>query len=66
MRHEVRKLAEYQKIVERDDRLGVPEAQAALEVVHHFNDDMAKIQANLAELISLMEQMGGSAEQQQQ
>ena len=62
---QVRKLAEYQKIVERDERLGVPEAQAALEVVHHFNEDMTKIQANMDELMSLMQQMSGQAELQQ-
>ena len=62
---QVRRLAEYQKIVERDDRLGVPEAQAALEIVHHFNEDMTKIQANMDELMTLMQQMSGQAELQQ-
>ena len=39
----MRKLVEYQRIVETDENLGMPEAQAALEIVNHFNEDMLTI-----------------------
>ena len=47
IKQEVKKLVEYQRIVEHDENLGMPEAQAALEIVNHFNADMATIQANM-------------------
>ena len=51
------RLVEIQKIVEDDENLGIPEAQAALEVIHHFNEDMGTIEANMRTLVQLMEQM---------
>ena len=47
----MQKLVEIQKIVEDDDNLGIPEAQAALEVVHHFNMDMSAIENNMRSLV---------------
>ena len=55
IRGEVQKLVEIQKIVEGDDNLGIPEAQAALEVIHHFNMDMGTIESNMRNLVQLME-----------
>ena len=57
IRGEVQKLVEIQKIVEDDENLGIPEAQAALEVIHHFNEDMGTIEANMRTLVQLMNQM---------
>jgi hypothetical protein len=34
---EMKKLIEIQRLVEEDENLGVPEAQAALEVLYYFN-----------------------------
>ncbi len=45
------KLVEYQRIIEKDENLGIPEAQAAMEVVNHFNEDMGQIQSNMNSLI---------------
>ena len=43
----------------------MPEAQAALEIVNHFNEDMIQIQTNMNSLLEMMEQMGGNTERQQ-
>jgi len=51
--------------VEDDDNLGIPEAQAALEVVHHFNMDMGIIETNMRNLVQMMEQMSLDTEKQQ-
>ena len=66
IREEVQKLVEIQKIVEGDENLGIPEAQAALEVIHHFNEDMGTIETNMRTLVQLMEQMAQDTERQQQ
>jgi hypothetical protein len=34
-------LIEIQRLVEEDENLGVPEAQATLEVLYYFNQDAA-------------------------
>ena len=57
---------EYQRVVEQDENLGMPEAQAALEIVNHFNEDMVTIQANMNALLGMMEQMASATERQQQ
>ena len=44
----------------------MPEAQAALEIVNHFNEDMVAIQSNMNSLLRLMEQMASATERQQQ
>ena len=62
IRGEVQKLVEIQKIVEEDENLGIPEAQAALEVIHHFNEDMSTIESNMRTLVQLMEQMSQDTE----
>jgi len=41
--------------VEQDVTLGMPEAQAALEIVNHFNMDMADIQSNMNGLMTMMD-----------
>ena len=51
--------------MEADENLGIPEAQAALEVIHNFNQDMGKIEANMRTLVDLMEKMAGETEKQQ-
>ena len=60
----MQKLVEIQKIVEDDENLGIPEAQAALEVIHHFNEDMGTIEANMRTLVQLMNQMQLDTEKQ--
>ena len=57
---------EYQRVVEQDENLGMPEAQAALEIVNHFNEDMVTIQGNMNALLRMMEQMASATERQQQ
>ena len=57
---------EYQRVVEQDENLGMPEAQAALEIVNHFNEDMVAIQGNMNALLRMMEQMASATERQQQ
>ena len=52
--------------MENDENLGIPEAQAALEVIHNFNQDMGRIEANMQTLVELMEKMAGETERQQQ
>ena len=47
VKKEIKRIVEIQKIVENDENLGIPEAQAALEVIHNFNQDMGKIEANM-------------------
>ena len=44
----------------------MPEAQAALEIVNHFNEDMLTIQGNMNALLRMMEQMASATERQQQ
>lgn len=44
----------------------MPEAQAALEIVNHFNEDMVTIQSNMNSLIQMMESMANTNERQQQ
>ena len=44
----------------------MPEAQAALEIVNHFNEDMVTIQGNMNALLRMMEQMASATERQQQ
>ena len=61
----MKKLVEYQRLIEQDENLGMPEAQAALEIVNHFNEDMITIQTNMNSLLEMMEQMGGNTERQQ-
>ena len=51
--------------MEDDENLGNPEAQAALEVIHHFNEDMGTIEANMRSIIQLMGQMSWDTEVQQ-
>ena len=57
---------EYQRVVEQDENLGMPEAQAALEIVNHFNEDMLTIQGNMNTLLRMMEQMASATERQQE
>ena len=59
VRSEVQHLVELQKIVAEHDEeeLGVPETQAALEIVNHFNEDMSEVQSNMNTLAKLMDQM---------
>ena len=66
VKDQVKKLVEYQRVVEQDDNLGMPEAQAALEIVNHFNEDMVTIQGNMNALMRMMEQMASATERQQQ
>lgn len=65
VRDEVRKLIEFQRIVEQDENLGMPEVQAALEIVNHFNEDMVTIQSNMNSLLHMMDTMMGISESQQ-
>ena len=53
-------------IVEQDENLGMPEAQAALEIVNHFNEDMVTIQSNMNSLLQMMDSMGTNTEAQQE
>lgn len=53
---QIKKMIQVQRVLEQDESLGVPEAQAALEVINAFNVDMVAIQANLAEMASLVNQ----------
>ena len=66
VKDQVKKLVEYQRIVEKDENLGIPEVQAALEIVNHFNQNMPKIQSNMNGLLALMQQMGSAAARQQE
>ena len=43
MEEEMKKFIEYSNIVYNDEQLGVPEAQAAMEVIKNFNQDMLKM-----------------------
>ena len=52
--------------MEQDENLGMPEAQAALEIVNHFNEDMLIIQSNMNSLLQMMEAMGNGTEAQQE
>ena len=51
---QIKKMIQVQRVLEQDESLGVPEAQAALEVINAFNVDMVAIQANLAEMAGLV------------
>ena len=64
VKDQVRKLVEYQRLVEQDENLGMPEVQAALEIVNHFNEDMVQIQCNMNSLLQMMESMGSGLEAQ--
>jgi hypothetical protein len=41
--NELKRHIEIQRLVEEDENLGVPEAQAAMEVLYHFNQDMQQM-----------------------
>ena len=53
LQKDVTKFIEYSNIVQNDKNLGVPEAQAAMEVIKNFNRDMTKIQGKMSELLTL-------------
>ena len=65
VKDQVKKLIEYQRIVEGEENLGVPEVQAALEIVNHLNQNMPTIQSNMNRLVAMMQQMGSAAARQQ-
>jgi hypothetical protein len=39
----LKKLVDIQRLVEEDENLGVPEAQATLEVLYYFNQDASQM-----------------------
>jgi len=43
-----------QRILEEDEQQGIPEAQAALEVINGFNLDMITLSQYVAELTKLI------------
>jgi len=51
---EMKKLIEIQRLVEEDENLGVPEAQAALEVLYYFNQDSAHLTKKMNTLMQLV------------
>ena len=48
---------QYSKILEADDNLGIPEQQAAMEAINLFNKDMFKLDSNMNNLQTLLEEM---------
>lgn len=49
-------MIQVQRVIERDEELGAPESQAALEVINAFNVDMAQIHSNLDQMATLLYQ----------
>ena len=54
---ELKRYVQYSKILETDDSLGIPEQQAAMEAINLFNKDMDKLDSNMAELQSMLDDM---------
>lgn len=58
----MKKTIEVQRVIENDPHLGIPEAQATLEVLHLFNKDSGALADKMAQLTDIVKYFKQSSE----